>query len=156
VHKRVEVNEYRVKGEVRSAAPTRHLVGVNPRLTLMMMICLPPQGTPPPPTQQPARPTAHTAHSQHCRHTALLQGGKTIPLPFLSFSHAIKLHTHRSTRTAHSRRQTPTSNDVIICRRKGARVNNRPFFSVVVPRVAGLRLRLSRFNLIYIYIYEHK
>ena len=28
----------------------------------------------PPPTQQPARPTAHTAHSQHCRHTALPPG----------------------------------------------------------------------------------
>ena len=38
-----------------------------------MMICLPPQGTPPP-TQQPARPTAHPAHSQHCRHTALPPG----------------------------------------------------------------------------------
>jgi len=35
---------------------------------MLMMICLPPQGTPPP-TQQPARLTAHPAHSQHCRHT---------------------------------------------------------------------------------------
>jgi len=30
-----------------------------------LMICFPPQGTPPLPTQQPTWPTAHTAHSQH-------------------------------------------------------------------------------------------
>jgi len=42
----------------------------------MMMICLPPQGTPPH-TQQPTRPTAHTARSQHCGHTALPPGQKT-------------------------------------------------------------------------------
>jgi len=40
---------------------------------MIMMICLPPQGTPPH-TQQPPRPTAHTAHSQHCHHTALPPG----------------------------------------------------------------------------------
>ena len=43
-----------------------------------MMICLPPQGTPPP-TQQPTRPTVHTAHSLHCGHTALPQGRSQIP-----------------------------------------------------------------------------
>jgi len=37
-------------------------------LSCVLTICLPPQGTPPPPThtQQPMWPTAHTAHSQHC------------------------------------------------------------------------------------------
>ena len=48
------------------------------RVRFMMMICLPPQGTPPH-TQQPTWPTAHTAHSQHCGHTALPPGQKTNP-----------------------------------------------------------------------------
>jgi len=42
---------------------------------LVMMICLPPQGTLPH-TQQPTWPTAH---SQHCGHTALPPGQKTNP-----------------------------------------------------------------------------
>jgi len=46
------------------------------RVRPMMMICLSPQGTPPP-TQQPTWPTAHTAHSQHCGHTVLPPGRKT-------------------------------------------------------------------------------
>jgi len=44
----------------------------------VMMICLPPQGTPPH-TQQPTWPTTHTAHSQHCGHTALPPGQKPNP-----------------------------------------------------------------------------
>jgi len=44
--------------------------------SMLMMICLPPQGTSPP-TQQATRPTVHTAHSQHCGHTALPLGKKT-------------------------------------------------------------------------------
>jgi len=55
-----------------SCSPLQHPIGrtFGIALSSMMMICLPPQGTPPP-TQQPIWPTAHTAHSQHCGHTAL-------------------------------------------------------------------------------------
>jgi len=41
------------------------------------IICLPPQGTPPP-TQQLTWLIAHTAHNQHCGHTALPPGQKYI------------------------------------------------------------------------------
>ena len=64
-----------------------------------MMICLPPQGTPPPPTQQPTWPTAYTAHSQHCGHIALPTGQKTNRICSISSSTSDPC-TARTVRTA--------------------------------------------------------
>jgi len=68
---------------------------------MIMMICLPPQGTPPP-IQQPTLPTAHTAHSQHCGHTGLPQGRRQTPADAPTPLPPIQQPTWPTAHTAHS------------------------------------------------------